>query len=223
MPGSALAGLPVGGRSAPRLWGRRTRPRDGAMVRKGVQTTELLVDGLREGEGIELRPERRELGHLRRIGLGAGLDAVEGGLRAAVDPPDPGPHADLLCELDRRQKQVLEEPEVLPVERVHGGHGGGGIVAHVAQELPDVRPVLLLDVGVVVLLVRAPPGELNPVALAVPDEVGVDELGAVIGIDPPQGEGQRLPHRLQRLLHRVLAPAQDGPGLHPGGVNVREV
>jgi hypothetical protein len=95
------------------------------MVRKSVQAPELLVDGLRKGEGIELRPERRELGHLRRIGLGAGLDAVEGGLRAGVDPPDPGPHADSLHELGRGQEQILEEAEVLPVERVHGGYGAG--------------------------------------------------------------------------------------------------
>lgn len=59
--------------------------------------------------------------------------------------------------------------------------------------------------------------------LAVADEVGIDELGAVVGVDALEPEGERLPHRLQRLLHRVLPPAQDRPRLHPGGVDVREV
>ena len=40
-------------------------------------------------------------------------------------------------------------------------------------------------------------------------EVGVEELRAVIGVDPLEPEGERLPHR-------VLASAQDRPGLHSG-------
>ena len=59
--------------------------------------------------------------------------------------------------------------------------------------------------------------------MAVPNQVGVDEFGAVVGIDAAQPEGERLPDLLQRLLHRVLAPAQDRPGLHPGRVDVGDV
>ena len=65
--------------------------------------------------------------------------------------------------------------------------------------------------------------ELDRVVLAVADEVGIDELGAVVGVDPLEPEGERLSPGLQGLLHRVLAPAQDRPGFHPGGVDVREV
>jgi hypothetical protein len=71
------------------------------MVREGVEAAELVIDGLREDERIELGTERGELGHLGGIRLRAGLDAVEGGLRAIVHAPDPGPHADLPHELDR--------------------------------------------------------------------------------------------------------------------------
>ena len=115
------------------------------VVREGVQPGEVLVDGLRERERIELRLERREVGHLQRIGLRAALDALEGGLGAVVRAANPRPDADLAHELDRGQEQVLEEAEVLPVERVHRGHGRGRVVPDVAQELPDVGPVLLLD------------------------------------------------------------------------------
>ena len=45
-------------------------------------------------------------------------------------------------------------------------------------------PVLLLDVRVVVLLVRAPPRELDRVGAVIAVEVMIDELRAVVRIDP---------------------------------------
>jgi len=44
-------------------------------------------------------------------------------------------------------------------------------------------PVLLLDMGVVILLVRPAPREADPLVLTVLEETVVDELAAVIGID----------------------------------------
>src|SRR6516162_2928783 len=84
-------------------------------------------------------------------------------------------------------------------------------------------PVLLLDVGVVVLLVRAAAGELNLLRLAVVPQVLIDELRAVVGVDAAQAEGQRLPELLQGGLDRGLALAEDGGGLHPRGVDVGQV
>jgi hypothetical protein len=57
----------------------------------------------------------------------------------------------------------------------------------------------------------------------VPVQVGVDELGAVVGVDAPEHEGQREAHLLEHRLHAGLAFAEDGPGLHPRGVDVGEV
>ncbi len=73
-------------------------------------------------------------------------------------------------------------------------------------------PVLLLDVGVVVLLVGAAACELDLAGLAVPVEVGVDELRAVIGVDAFEREGERETHLLERRLHAGLALAHDGAG-----------
>jgi len=65
----ALAGPMSSRRSVSRRPGSR-RQRHGTVMREGVQPAQLLVDGFREGERIELRPEGRELGDLRRVGLG---------------------------------------------------------------------------------------------------------------------------------------------------------
>ena len=62
-------------------------------MRERVEPRELLVNGLREGKGIELRPERAELSDLDGIGLRAGLDALEGRLWAIIHAPNPSPHA----------------------------------------------------------------------------------------------------------------------------------
>ena len=51
-------------------------------------------------------------------------------------------------------------------------------------------PVLLLDVCPVVLVARPGPGEGDLVGDAVIEKVGVDELRAVVGVDPPDREGE---------------------------------
>jgi hypothetical protein len=80
----------------------------------------------------------------------------------------------------------------VPVQVIEGGDRRQGVVPVVAHELADVGPVLLLDVGVVVLLVGSPPRELNGVGLAVPVEGIVDELAPVVGVNAPEREGQPL-------------------------------
>ncbi len=51
----------------------------------------------------------------------------------------------------------------------------------------------------------------------------VDELRAVIRVDPAQPEGQRLAQLFQRLLHMALALTHHGARLHPGRVDVRQI
>src|SRR3990172_9313190 len=151
-----------------------------AVSREGIEAFELLVDGLGEGEGIQAGAEGAELSDLDGISVPAGLDSFQGRVRAIVDAPHARAHPDLLEELHGGQKEVLEEAELVAIEGVHGVEGLRRVVADVAQKLADVSPVLLLDVGVVVLLVGAAAGELDRVGLAVPIEVGVDELRAVV-------------------------------------------
>ena len=58
---------------------------------------------------------------------------------------------------------------------------------------------------------------------AIAVEVMVDELRAVVGIDPTQGKRHCLPQVLEPLLDMVLTLAHDRARLHPGRVNVGHV
>ena len=53
-------------------------------------------------------------------------------------------------------------------------------VAVPADELADVGPVLLLDMGVVVLLLGPAPGEADLPIMAITVQIMVDELAAVV-------------------------------------------
>ena len=162
------------------------------MIGQGVETLELVIDGPRQDERIEAITKRRKGGDLGAIGVWAGLHPFQRGAGSVVSAADPSADALLPQELHGRQKQVLQETEFLTVEIVDRREGGGGVVADVTEELADVGPVLLLDMGVVVFLVRPPAGELDGLGLAVVIQGGVDELGAVVGVDAAQAKGQRL-------------------------------
>src|SRR5262245_16215420 len=139
----------------------------------------LPVDRLGQREGIELIPERDPRRDRRRIGRRARLEALERSARRFVPAPAPGPDALLAQELDGGQEEILEQPELVAVEGVQRRHRRRGVVAEIPHELPHVGPVLLLDVGVVVLLVGRAARELDLVRLAVPEEMVIDELGPV--------------------------------------------
>ncbi len=112
---------------------------------EGVDPLELLVDRPGEGERIQAVALPPQLRCHARVDLRASEHPFEGRARRVVAPPNSGPDPLLAHELDRGQEEVLEEPELVPVEGIDGGAGLGGVVAHVAQELADVGPVLLLD------------------------------------------------------------------------------
>ena len=69
---------------------------------------------------------------------------------AAVDA---APLARLALQFDRRQAEVLVQPQHA-VDLIQQPQLAQVVVPSVAHHLPHVRPVLLLDPGVVVLLVR---------------------------------------------------------------------
>jgi len=153
---------------------------------------------------------------------GARFHALERRPWLVVAPADPRPDPRLLDQLDRRQTQVLQEAQVL-VQRIDRGQRRVRVVPDVAEELPHVRPILLFDVGVVVLLVRAPTRELDVLLRAVAAEMVIDEFRPIVGIDPLQAKRQLLPHVVERLLDDMLALAHDGARFHPGRVDVGQV
>jgi len=81
-------------------------------------------------------------------------------------------------------------------------------------------PVFLFDVGVVILFVGPASGKLDLLAPAVAQKMIVDELGAVIRVDPPQPERQAAAHLIHGRNDPLLGLSQHGPSLHPGAVDV---
>ena len=203
--------------------GRRGDARGPCGRRQDHELLDLPIDGRGEGERIELIAKPHERDHGLGIRLGARLDSLERRARSIVAATKARPDPFFAEELDRGQEEVVEEPQLVPIERVQRHHGRRGVVPPVPHELADVRPVLLLDVGVVVLLVRPAARELDLLGLAVAVEMVVDELGAVVGVDPPEAEGQDLSDLLQGRLDAGFAATEDGPGLHPRRVDVGHV
>ena len=80
-----------------------------------------------------------------------------------------------------------------------------------------MRPVLLLGVGPVVLVARPAPREGDLVLDAVVEQVGVDELRAVVGVDPEDREGKDPAGVLDRFCDkdRRLVSAPSGSPSSP--------
>lgn len=68
-----------------------------------------------------------------------------------------------------------------------------------------MRPILLLDVSVVVLLVRSATCQLDLLLVAPPLQVSVDKLRTIVRVQAQEPEGESSLYRIQRLLHRNLA------------------
>jgi len=88
-------------------------------------------------------------------------------------------------------------------------------------------PVLLLDVGIVVLFVGTRAGELDSAAswvlLTEGKKVVVDELAAVVGVDPLEGERELVFDLGDRIQDARGALTHDRLALHPAGGNVDAV
>ena len=132
---------------------------------------------------------------------------------------DSGTLAMLFLELHHR----LEEVHVAlyqGVESVQLGESLLGLVAVIGHQSSNYRPVLLLHMGIVFLLAGSGAGEGDALLLTVGKEVVVDELAAVVRVQPQQGEGQVLADVTDGAAHPLLALAHDGAAGHPTGGDV---
>ena len=100
-----------------------------------------------------------------------GAQALIRRLGPIVDPPDAVLHADPGDQLLHGLEEVHVEAQQA-IDGVEGRIAGLGGEAIIADPPPDDGAVLLLDVGTVVLAVRATAGEGDPLALAVAPECG---------------------------------------------------
>ncbi|WP_188316577.1 hypothetical protein [Solihabitans fulvus] len=86
-------------------------------------------------------------------------------------------------------------------------------VAVIPDRAADYRPVLLLDVAAVVAVARSGPGEGDLLVLAVVEQVVVDELGAVVGVDAQDREREPRGDVLERGQDPLLGLVADGADL----------
>src|SRR5580698_4504142 len=184
-------------------------PVDGPLAGRPLlegETFELLAEAVDlplELTGVQSVPgpgEGPTLGRGEDPGIDGSLEGGGGGVMALDDlGPDPGPGDQLLLG----QHQVGEAPVELP-DPVEQAELGRRVEAEIADQLSDVGPVLLFDMRPVVLVARPGPGEGDLSAAAVLEEVGVDELGAVVRVEAEDPERE------------APSGAVDGPG-HPDG------
>src|SRR5207302_4195541 len=147
---------------------------DGQTLNRG----ELLVDNVREFEWIEAHDPASKFFDFFWVGVFREEHPLPRCLGFVVDARNPSASADFLQELDRRLEDILKEPQLVAVEVVHGLARRLRLEATVAEELAHMRPVLLLDVGVVVFLVGPTAREANLSILAETHQRVVDELAA---------------------------------------------
>jgi len=195
-----------------------------AMTSQVPDALQFLPDLTGELKGVGAVSQRLQFSDLPRVSLSRCQEALQGGLRSIIEALEAGADPDGLDQAHRGLKEVHPEAQLVAVEGVDGFQGLRGIVAVPAQELAHMGPVLLLDVGIVVLLIGAAAGELDGGGLlAVLDQMVVEELAAVIGVQGAQGERQNVANFLKSVENPGFSPSLDSPGLHPGGKDVGEV
>ena len=191
-----------------------------------VDPLQLLIDSGRELEGISCLKRVLEGCELFGVSLSGLYDPLKGGTGCVIAANKSRAFVDLAFKLHRGLKQILEDPKLI-IELVGGLLGLCGVVAIPAHKLPDMGPVFLLDVRVVVLFVGTRSGELNGAAswalLTEGKKVVVDELTAVVRVDPLEGERKMVFDLGDRIQDTQGALTHDGLALYPAGSNVDTV
>ena len=117
---------------------------------------ELSVDRFAQHERIKPVPQPAKLEERTVIDPGRRPQAIKRSLRGVVTSGAPSAHAGLALQLDRGLEEVVHEPPLVAVPVIDGAECFGRFVSIPAQHLAHLRPVLLLDVGIVVLLIGPP-------------------------------------------------------------------
>ena len=127
-------------------------------------------------------------------------ETLAGRQSRAIDFADLGVDALFAQKLEARNEQISEQLVGL-VESPHGFFQRGTIEPIVAQLLSDVGGIFLLDVGIVVLLAGAGASKLDRLGrLADPtQQMVIDELVAIVGVNASEREWHALSHGLERL------------------------
>jgi len=198
---------------------------------KGIGQGEEVIDELIElpaqASGVGLSSQGLQA-LARLLGDGVGLaEAVERDAGVVIAPPGAGGvvlgggKEYLVHQVHDGPEEVVVEPHLV-VEVVEGEGLLDGVQPFMAQESADEGGVLLLDVGVVVFVEGAAAGEVDMRGLFFPEaqEMVVEELAAVVGVDLQEREGEAGQDLTEAVLHDAVAAAQDGDPFAPAGGDV---
>jgi hypothetical protein len=120
---------------------------------------EFLFNGFLQGEGVEASVSRLQL----EFAFGAERPALEqslvGGLGRVVTFVVAGKHPLFADQFHVRAEKVLIRTPLVPIEIIDQSDQLGVFQSVPTQEVPHMRPVLLLDVGVVVFVIGSRTGE----------------------------------------------------------------
>ena len=167
----------------------------GYRSRQVEEALQLVVEGLPQTPWIGLTTQRVQLVLLRSVEQVSSHESGQGSLRQIKSSFVAGGAVraglqGLLGQAHDRLEEVVIEPHVVvqPIESLSLQHR---VEALGAQVSPDQGGILLLDEAVVVLVVRAATRQLHLLDPFAPeaDQVGVEELAAVVRMDFPDGEG----------------------------------
>ena len=172
---------------------------DVAGERNGVQGLTLLRERLLLDRGEHLGGEHALIGRLRRV---IALDDL------AADAP-------LAEELANGAEEVVLQAEQA-VQALQDGEGGAGAIAVVADEAADEQAIALFDPGLIVLAIRATPGEADFMAAAPAEQAAVDKLTAVVAMPLAQGKRHPLGDGVDAAGDALLVQVPDRLQFRPG-------
>ncbi len=135
----------------------------------------------------------------------------------------PAAHAGANTRLGHEPLHGLEEIGVHAKQAIDAGQlrvGRAGGVAVVADEGADEGTILLLDVRAVVLAVGPTAGKHDALPPAVVVDGAIDELGAVVTVQPAQGDGQAAADLVQGGLDALVVLAPDRVEFDPAGGDI---
>jgi len=141
-------------------------------------------------------------------------------LRRIVTPREVRTFAHLALQLDRRLKQIHHQSPFADIQVIHRDLRARRIIAIIADEFADVRPILLLNMRIVIFFVGTRTREFQVMLFAVAHQVRIQKFTAVVRVNGFERKGQRRCHLVERRDHAALPFAHYRTRLGPTGENI---
>jgi len=122
-------------------------------------------------------------------------------------------------QFEDRLKKVDLEPQV-SIEIIDYDKFANGFKVVIPNGMPNHRPVLLFDMGLVIFAIRSRTGESNLFLTAIAKQSRIDKFSAVIRIHPEKWKRKLATNQLDALRYRDLGLVRDGDTFCPTCGNI---